>query len=315
MFFSSPAPADFSYEKNLSGLSVTHRRFAVFASYNGRGKIDNSVVLYLKNLYEAVDGIVFIADCPVIPDELYKIKNLVICARFGRHGEYDFGSYKRGWQFLKENGLLEQADEILFCNDSIIGPFFPLDKVLGEARRNHYDFYGMTVNNFVYCEKEDKKLPCPHIQSFFMMISGNIFKKPFFEEFMSGIKAEGSKDEIISKYEVGLSKLIRENGFELHSVYVNKEDSGAPCLCEMMDLLKERLFIKKSILSKREYRCFDAMSKTSFKSEKLYNYFLFFKKLQLFRYNLRLRFAFGKRKVKLLERRNKLAARLARLGG
>lgn len=315
MFFSSPVPADFSYEKNLSGLPVVHRRFAVFASYNGRGKIDNSVVLYLKNLYEAVDGIVFIADSPVIPDELCKIKDLVLCARFGRHGEYDFGSYKRGWQFLKENGLSDQADEILFCNDSIIGPFRPLNDILDEARRNRYDFYGMTINPSVFFAEEKKTVPCPHVQSFFMLVSRNIFEKPFFDEFMSGVKAQGSKDEIISRYEVGLSKLIRENGFELHSVYRNREDTGAPCLCEMMDLLKERLFIKKSILSKREYRRFDSMSKTEFKPEKLYNHFLFFKKLQLFRYNLRLKLAFGKRKAKLLERRNKLAARLARLGG
>lgn len=315
MFFSFAAPADFSYEKNLAGLEIVHRRFAVFASYNGSGKIDNSVVLYLKNLYEAVDGIVFIADNPVIPDELYKIKNLVICARFGRHGEYDFGSYKRGWQFLKENGLTEQADEILFCNDSIVGPFRPLNEILEKARQNRYDFFGMTINGLVCSGKEETKQPCPHVQSFFMMVSKNIFQKPFFDAFMSGVKAEGSKDEIISKYEVGLSKLVRENGFELHSVYQNKETSGAPCLCEMMDILKERLFIKKSILSKREYRRFDAASKKAFNPEKLYNHFLFFKKLQLFRYNLRLKLAFGKRKAKLLERRDKLAARLARLGG
>jgi hypothetical protein len=52
----------------------------------------------------------------------------------GRHEEYDFGSYKRGYSYLREKGVLDKVDKLIFCNDSVIfqgrslEPFFKRER-------------------------------------------------------------------------------------------------------------------------------------------------------------------------------------------
>ena len=130
-----------------------HRRTAVFASFLGDGRIKDTVLYYLKGLREVVDNIVFVANCPVFPDEVSKLDGLVRLAVFRNHGGYDFGSYKIGWSEARALGLLDPdvSDEIVVCNDSCYGPVFPFSRVFAEMERRRKaaerpsDFWGMSL--------------------------------------------------------------------------------------------------------------------------------------------------------------------------
>ena len=50
------------------------KRVAVFASYSSNGTIADYVTYYLKGLKKVCDTIIFIADNPLLPKELEKIK-------------------------------------------------------------------------------------------------------------------------------------------------------------------------------------------------------------------------------------------------
>lgn len=129
------------------------RRTAVFASFSPDGRLKDTVLYYLRGLREVVDNIVFIANCPVLPEEIGKLDGLVRLAVFRHHGCYDFGSYKIGWNEAKELGLLDPAvcDELVVCNDSCYGPVFPFSRVFAEMERRRKsaghpaDFWGMSL--------------------------------------------------------------------------------------------------------------------------------------------------------------------------
>ena len=75
--------------------------------------------------------------------ELNKVKDYTIKAIGERHGEYDFGSYKRGYIYAKENNILENYDYLILCNDSVYGPFFNFKEIVENMESKDTDIYGI----------------------------------------------------------------------------------------------------------------------------------------------------------------------------
>lgn len=94
------------------------KRTAVFAHYDKNNLIQDYVVYYLSELKKCAEKIIFVSDSDVLPVELKKIEDIVEHSIIGRHGEYDFGSYKRGFLYAKENNLLTTCEELILANDS-----------------------------------------------------------------------------------------------------------------------------------------------------------------------------------------------------
>ena len=94
------------------------KRIAIFAHYDKDNLIEDYVLYYLSELKKNVDDIIFVSDSNIKQQELDKIKSLVRHYIVGKHGEYDFGSYKRGFKWSNKNLNLANYDELIFCNDS-----------------------------------------------------------------------------------------------------------------------------------------------------------------------------------------------------
>ena len=203
------------------------KRAVVFAGYSYNGMIFSDVFAYLKELRKYSDCIVAVYDNETLNDnEIKKIANGYVDALIiGRHEEYDFGSYKRGYLYLKEKGVLDLVDKLIFCNDSVIfqgrslEPFF--------KREEKRDFYGFTAyKKGIQYNTEQRNIP-PHIQSYFLSISKEIYSKDWFNDFIMSVKKEADKNDVIRKYELGISGLVKEHGYELKSFYPALETE--PC--------------------------------------------------------------------------------------
>lgn len=226
------------------------KRYCVFAGYNKENKIGDDVIFYLKELNKITDGIVFIMDNPIDKTEEKKLEGLTIYHKCEKHNEYDFGSYKRGFFYLKENGFLDDTSEIVFANDSCYGPLKPLNLFINKwEKANKPDFYGITINNygFKYSSKPIIMSYFPHIQSYFFLITKNIFEKDFFVDFMASIKHFDNFEEVVITYEMGLSDLIVKNGFKLKAYFDFKDFNKNPSAegMSMYQTINKGFFIKK----------------------------------------------------------------------
>ena len=179
----------------------------IFAHYDKNNKIENYVIFYLKELKKIAKNIVFVSDCNLNEEEIAKLSNITHHIIAKRHGEYDFGSYKYGYLYAKENNLLN-TEELILANDSCFGPLIPFENIWNEINKKECDFWGINQNDI------DVDF---HIQSFFIVFKENVFKNELFNNFIINIKKQENKDEIIKKYEIGLSKLLLENGFKAQS--------------------------------------------------------------------------------------------------
>ena len=105
---------------------------AIFAHYDKDCIIDDYVLFYLKELKNVADRIIFVSDCELDEEQISKLKGIVDYTLAQKHGEYDFGSYKRGIQLAMENGLYENTDNLILLNDSCYGPFGSLKNLFEE---------------------------------------------------------------------------------------------------------------------------------------------------------------------------------------
>ena len=183
-------------------------RYAVFAGYNADKTIHPYVITYLKGLNEVTDGVVYIADSELLPEEKKKLEGLVLYTEHKPHGEYDWGSYKRGFNWLKSNGYLKKADEIILANDSCYAPmnsFMPMFKVM--SKRKNLDFWGDSQNTMF----------SPHLQSYFLVFRKRVITSKNFAIFINHIKHYDDHREYILQYETKLTQYLASFGYKWDS--------------------------------------------------------------------------------------------------
>lgn len=196
------------------------RRVGVFAHHDRDDVVDEYVLRYLKGLAEVVDLIVFVSDGELSPSEVDKVGRIAAAVKFERHGEYDFGSYKRGIRIARECGWLDSAEELVLCNDSCYGPLFPLQTVWDRKANDDHDLHGITTSVHGYLKSESGYEPTdsdPHVQSYFMVLSRRLFSSDEFASFLEGVEPVKDKREVVYRYELGLSRAMLAAGFRIGS--------------------------------------------------------------------------------------------------
>ncbi len=185
---------------------LSQKYISVFAHFDKDNLVDDYVVEYLAELKKISPKIIFVSDCNLRESETKKLSNLCENVIAKRHGEYDFGSYKRGIEFLKNE--LENYDKLIIANDScyLVNPLLP---VFEKMAKKDCDFWGMTINHEGYAS---------HIQSYFMVFGKEVFLSDIFKQFFSSVKKEESKNDVIKKYETSLTQILLKAGFKVESM-------------------------------------------------------------------------------------------------
>lgn len=198
---------------------------AVFALFSADGKIKDETVRYIAAFAPFIDHLVVVGDCPIFPEEADRLLEYAESLIFERHREYDFGSYKRGVAELRRLGHYDGAERLILFNDTMALTSEPLDPLI--ARGRECDAFGLfvrangpdpaSVRSLPFGRAFGRYVSCPHIQSYFVMLSEKVFKDESFARFLENVKEEESKLAVIYNYEMGLGRVIRSLGVELAS--------------------------------------------------------------------------------------------------
>lgn len=256
------------------------KRVVVFAGYNRKSEIEDYVLYYLKGLREIADVLIYVADNEAAPQYRRQLEGLADFAVFERHGEYDFGSWKRGLRLARQKSLLSDADELVLCNDSCYGPVFPFAQMFAAMGKRDVDFWGVTKN----CEEDWE-----HVQSYFLVFARQVFASALFERFFESVAGEKNFWDVVSKYEVGLSRLLIEKGNFRFDVYC-PIDSGRhePSKFGNLLLTARSPLVKRKIFTRGGYaKCSLAGLLTSVPNEEVRrymkdDYFAYFFKRMIF---------------------------------
>ena len=229
------------------------KRVALFAGYDKDGIIDDSVIIFIKELSKYSD-VYFLSDTTVSQKELDKLAPYTKGAWAYRHGEYDFGSYKRLAQYHVGWETIERYDELLFVNDSSY-LLDSLDKVFTKMNSKITSFWGLQATKGIKSTKDkssnkfSSKVSIEEIKkkylkeyfnedkfdfllgSYFLAFRTNIIKDERFQKFINNITKERNKVTIILRNEIGLTKFLIANEYDFetymddlypfHPVYTN----------------------------------------------------------------------------------------------
>lgn len=221
------------------GLSYTKkesvRRICLFAGYDVDGVIDQSVLNYIEELSKYAD-VYYLADSNMADSELDKLSNITIKAWAFRHGAYDFGSYSKlainlvGWE------CISQYDELILANDScyLIDSLKP---VFDKMYASKCDWWGMQATKGLAKTKDkpsnlfEKNIPINEVKksylqeyenecfydfligSYFVTFRKNVIAGGELKALLESVRPEKSKLNIIRKYEVGLTRLLINSGY------------------------------------------------------------------------------------------------------
>lgn len=190
------------------------KRLAIYAAFDKNDEVDEVDIFYLEALKECVENIIYVCDNPLKNGEKEKLDGLCNVVLADKHGEYDFGSYKRGYLYAKEYNMLENVDELIFCNDSCYAPFNSFEKMFNRMSNKNCDFWGVAENTDI----------ARHIQSYFIVFKPTIFNSTVFNDFINSIVAQPTLYDIIVNYEVGLSQTLLKAGFVADSyIFADKK--------------------------------------------------------------------------------------------
>jgi lipopolysaccharide biosynthesis protein len=114
----------------------------------------------------------------------------------------DFGSWRHA---LLAYDFASDYDEVIIVNDSVFGPFAPIDPFIQRLSLPDSPILGMTISREV----------ADHIQSFFIGFNLKAFPRAVFERFWWDMQLLEDKNEIIQRYEIGLSRTALRAGVPL----------------------------------------------------------------------------------------------------
>ncbi len=193
----------------MKSLISNHKRLFLIAGYDKNGKINSALLHLVKSLAKYGDC-VLVMDSDCDESELKKIKPYCLYVAGVRHGEYDFGSYKRAYIWATENTNLSNYDFMYMVNDSVYGPLFDIGDYLNKMESLGTDAFGMV-------KKTGGKFE--HIQSWFIGMNKQVFLSKWFSDFIMSVRKVEKKTAVTALYENGFTRKLNENKIAWRCLY------------------------------------------------------------------------------------------------
>lgn len=182
-------------------------RICLFAHFDPQGIIEPYVAQYVKALTGLGFEILFVTTSPCFTSEqAMKLSN--DCSRIvhRKNDALDFGSWRVAVHLLAER--IETCDQLVLANDSVYGPLFDLREVFGAMARTDAQLWGITDNYQI----------AYHLQSYFLVFEKPLINSGFVQSFWNDFRFHWSKNRIIRKYEVGLSRRALKHGIPIRAL-------------------------------------------------------------------------------------------------
>ena len=172
------------------------KKIAVYAHYDSAGQVHGYVITQLTALSDAGFCVVFVTNSQELDEESIALLKPYVGRILCRQNiGYDFGAYRDAILSIEQRHSL---DALLIANDSVYGPFKPLDALLTSSEENDIDVLAMTDSWEIRY----------HLQSYFMLFNKAALAKAEFWQFWSDLRYINNKDAVVRQCEVGLTRLL-----------------------------------------------------------------------------------------------------------
>lgn len=196
------------------------KNIAFFVNYSSDKKVSNRTKYALENIRELYDYVVIISNSKLTKKNAKILESycdkLIVRTNVG----FDFAAWRDGMKAIGW-GKLANYETVTLVNDTCIFPLFPIDKIIKNFNDNKsIDFWGASIHGKTRTGMPGSNGPVPeHIQSYFMVFKNNVVKSIAFQTFWDEVDDLAKVNEVISKYETGLTSYLSKAGFRYDAIY------------------------------------------------------------------------------------------------
>lgn len=126
---------------------------------------------------------------------------------------YDFGSWAVAMERYEH--LLDR-ENVLLVNDSLVGPFGPLDDIISDFEHTTSDIWGMVESSQF----------TSHLQSYFRGFRYGVLAEPAMRRYWRDIRVVGDKDLLIERYEYGFTTFAVRYGYSTAAFVDHRQAVG-----------------------------------------------------------------------------------------
>ena len=257
-------------------ISKNPKRLAIYFFFDKQGILDDYVTYFLSDLQKNVTKILIVSNGEVNKRGMKCLKEygeLFIRENVG----FDVWAYKESIEYIGWEEL-EQYDEVIMLNSTIMGPVFPLKETFDKMDKMDIDFWGITK---YFKQNMDPSGCCKygyipdHIQSHFIACRKSLVKSPEFHKYWEEMPMIHNYWEAVGKHEMIFTKHFEDLGFK-SAVSADAEElrlySGYPLMMCPLKLIKGKrcpIFKRKMFFNNPK----DFMSQTMGEQpQELYHY-------------------------------------------
>ena len=215
-------------------FSCRSKKVLIFAHYHQAGILREDSQKLLQDLKPIFDKIIFVS-AHIKLSELSKIPSGIECLTRTNEG-YDFYSYKLGIEKIRNSKI--NYSQLTLMNSSFL--------CIDSQKLINFYFNRLTKKSGI-CGLTKSYEGCEHIQSYLMTFQKNILENPTFQNWWKEMAPLNIRQEVIDKYEMGLSKLISVNGENLRGIYTapfNHSRIQNPTHAHYLDLMNKTGVLK-----------------------------------------------------------------------
>ncbi|MEG0910143.1 MAG: rhamnan synthesis F family protein [Ruthenibacterium sp.] len=204
-------------------MLLTHdvKRLSIFAYYDAEGIVDDSVLYLLKALRAECTAQIVVVNGTLTPDSEARVREYCTSLLYRENKGFDITAYREG--LLSVRAELADYDEILFYNQTIFGPVYPVSEMFDIMARRDVDFWGLTRHKGARVASWDNAVSiAPHVQSFFFAVRKTMFTDARFLEYWENLPPIETYWDAVGKHEVLFTEKFAALGFTW-DVYVHTE--------------------------------------------------------------------------------------------
>lgn len=202
-------------------------RAVVYAHFDSERRIDPHVIHALREYRRHCGRLVLVSNGG--PSRLPQEVAAVVDAYLPRRNSgYDFGAWRDGLASLDRAAYAE----IVCVNDSVYGPLADLGPTLASPRTAGADLWGTVVSEQAARRGGPRQR---HVQTWFFAARRRLLESDAWGRFWAAVEPQASKQDVIERYEVGLSQAVAGAGMTVAGIY----DAGLAGRVRFAELLPE----------------------------------------------------------------------------
>jgi lipopolysaccharide biosynthesis protein len=188
------------------GSVAPNDKSVVYVHFDESGVV-HDFTLYQLHCFKSLGyGITFVTNSPSFPaDQMPGLLPLCVHIIWRHNSGYDFGAYRDAILSLDTDSVTQ----LILTNDSIYGPFYPLQDLIDRCDPEKADVWGAS----------DSREIGYHLQSCFLLFHGNAIRSDAFRNFWRWYPDADDKVWVILNGELGISRALANDGLRLRAVY------------------------------------------------------------------------------------------------